>query len=506
MKIFFAKKIEKYNKQESNAECSCSSKKSGFFRGCNLRRTMALLIVLSFIIMLVSGCGDAKSTNTTTITIWHVYGEQSDSPLNDMIEEFNNTVGIQKGITVKSMKVSDTNTIHEAVLKSEQGGPGTEKLPDIFVSYPKTVLAMSDNEKLVDFQDYFSEEELSSFRQDFIEEGMIDGRLLILPVAKSTEVLFVNKTIFDKFANENGVSLDDLSTWEGLLEVARKYTSATGKSFLADDYFFNYFQLGQASYGGKFISESGLNMDSQFDKLWKPMGDAAVEGAIWLGSGYASEALRTGDAVASIASSAGILYYSDMVTYEDNTTDELELVTLPIPTYSGGEKLAMNRGAGMCLLKSDEQRENAAMTFLKWLTSPQNNVNFVTQAGYMPVTNEAFENYLPDAIGTLDSPRYKSLYNTFMEMQKEYSFYTPPQYDFYLDKETWFEKNVRQILAEKAADYKERMGELVDSATSTDASGSRKQNNSIEKQSDVEKEKLRDSLVNDALESLKEIN
>ena len=451
------------------------------------KKLISLGVVLCLILASFTGCGASKSTQTTTITIWHVYGEQSDSPLNDMITEFNNTVGIQKGIAVKAMKVSDTNTIHEAVLKSDEGGPGTEQLPDIFVAYPKTVMAMKNNNELVDFKDYLTEEEIGAFSEDFINEGMIDGRLLILPVAKSTELLFLNKTMFDRFAEKSGASLDDLSTWDGLLNTSREYTKQTGKSFLAHDYFFNYFQLGMASRGNSIFTDNGLNLDKEFDEVWNPMAEAAVEGSIWLGSGYASEALRTGDAIASIASSAGILYYSDTVTYEDNTTEDMELIALPCPSYSSGEKLAMNRGAGLCLMKSDEKREEAAMTFLKWITAPENNVKFVTQAGYMPVTDDAFENYLPDAIGSLQSPRYKSLYNAFIEMQKDYRFYTPPQYSFYLDKETWFEKNVRQILSEESSKY---YSEISDK-------------NNIK---DDEKSKLLKNCVDESLESLKDIN
>ena len=165
----------------------------------------------------------------------------------------------------------------------------------------------------------------------------------------------------------------------------------------------------------------------------------------------------------------------------------MELIALPCPSYSSGEKLAMNRGAGLCLMKSDEKREEAAMTFLKWITAPENNVKFVTQAGYMPVTDDAFENYLPDAIGSLQSPRYKSLYNAFIEMQKDYRFYTPPQYSFYLDKETWFEKNVRQILSEESSKYYSEIGDK----------------NNIK---DDEKSKLLKNCVDESLESLKDIN
>ena len=135
------------------------------------RRMVAFILVSAMVLLMVSGCGKDKSDKTITLNIWHVYGEQADSPLNDLIDEFNSTVGMQKGITVKPTKVSDTNTLHEAVLESEKGGPGTENLPDIFVAYPKTVLAMQDDTKLVDFNDYLSEEEKDAFIDDFLEEG-----------------------------------------------------------------------------------------------------------------------------------------------------------------------------------------------------------------------------------------------------------------------------------------------------------------------------------------------
>lgn len=162
-------------------------------------------------------------------------------------------------------------------------------------------------------------------------------------------------------------------------------------------------------------------------------------------------------------------------------------------------------------MKSDEKREEAAMTFLKWITAPENNVKFVTRAGYMPVTDDAFENYLPDAIGSLESPRYKSLYNAFIEMQKNYRFYTPPQYNFYLDKETWFEKNVRQILSDESASYKEKTGVeeteadansgKAANASSTDASAKKTGGSTQD-----DKSKLLKECVDEALKSLKEIN
>ena len=51
----------------------------------------------------------------------------------------------------------------------------------------------------------------------------------------------------------------------------------------------------------------------------------------------------------------------------------------------------MQRGAGICTVKSTPEREQACMTFLNWLTDPQKNVEFVTRLGYMPEKQESFE-------------------------------------------------------------------------------------------------------------------
>lgn len=428
------------------------SRSGRYWRRCFLSIFLVIMVVLTSV--LLCSCGDKKQV-PISLTIWHVYGEQTNSPLNDMIEEFNETVGLERGINIQVTKVSDTNTLHEAVLASAKGEPGTGALPDLFVAYPKTVLSMEQSDNLVDYREYFSKQELDLFLPEFLEEGMIDDALKILPIAKSTEILFVNKTLFDRFAATSGAKLEDLSTWEGLFDTAVRYKEMTGNSFFSADYHFDYFQVGIQSLGGNFFTDDGVNFDDTFRNVWDPFARAAVEGAIWLGNGYATEAIRTADAVAAVASSAGVLYYADEVTYSDNTSEAVEIIARPCPVFKNGSKSVMQRGAGLCTVKSTPEREQAAMIFLKWLTEPERNVEFVTKCGYMPVTKEAFTDYLPTAVSKLEDPKYRSLYGAYLETQDHYMFYTPPHLWFYLDVETRFEKNSRQELTEKALMYEE---------------------------------------------------
>lgn len=424
-----------------------------------------IIIFLIAVLLFCTGCSNTvtKEEVPTTITVWHVYGGQTDSPLNDLIDQFNQTVGKQKQINVQVTSVSNTNTIHELVLAAANEEPGAPELPDLFISYPKTVLALPDDSILVDYKDYFSEEELSDFIPAFIEEGTIDDHLVIFPVAKSTEIMFINQTIFDRFSQETGISMEDLDTWEGLYQAAETYAEWTdaqtpdipgdAKAMFVHDYYFNYFQVGVESLGEDFFQGDKLAFGPIFQTVWEPLAQAAFKGGVWLKGGYATESIRTGESIVSVASSASILYYSDVVTYSDNTSEDITIVSRPCPVFENGEKLVMQRGAGFCTVRSTPEREQAAVTFLKWLTEPEHNVEFVTRTGYMPVTRSAFENELPKAIEELESAKYVSLYQAYLDTQKNYEFYVPPQLQSYLNLETTLEDNVRAQFALGRQDY-----------------------------------------------------
>ena len=414
--------------------------------------------LMAILLLCCTGCSGSinKEGAPTTITVWHVYGGQTDSPLNDLIEEFNQTVGKERQINVQVTSVSNTNTIHELVLAAANKEPGASELPDLFISYPKTVTALQDDSILVDYRDYFSEDELSAFLPDFVEEGMVNDRLVVLPVAKSTEILYINKTLFDRFSQATGVTMEDLNTWEGLYKAAEIYAEWTdaqtpevagdAKSLFVHDYYFNYFQVGVESLGEDFFEGDKLAFGPELRKAWEPLAQAALKGGIWLKGGYATESIRTGDSIVSVASSASILYYSDVVTYPDNTSEDITIISKPCPVFENGDKLVMQRGAGFCTVRSTPEREQAAVTFLKWLIEPTHNVEFVTKTGYMPVTKEAFENELPKAIEGLESEKYKSLYQAYLDTQRDYQFYVPPHLEAYLDLESTLEETVRAQL------------------------------------------------------------
>ena len=147
----------------------------------HIKIVLAVLLCCS---LLLGGCSllTQSGEQPVTINIWHVYGAQTDSPLNDFIQIFNETVGKEQGIQVEVSMVSNNKNIHRHILAAANKDPGVSPLPDIFVAYPKTVLALPDESILVDYRDYFTEEELAALQRrilavvkDYVKPG---GKLL----------------------------------------------------------------------------------------------------------------------------------------------------------------------------------------------------------------------------------------------------------------------------------------------------------------------------------------
>lgn len=159
-----------------------------------------------------------------------------------------------------------------------------------------------------------------------------------------------------------------------------------------------------------------------------------------------------------------MLYYKDIVTYPDNTSEKVEIISFPCPVFANGENLVMQRGAGFCTVKSTPEREKAACVFLKWLTEPACNTRFVCTAGYLPVTYRAFDEYLAPQMETMTDPMYISLYKAILETQEQYAFYTPPQLQQYLSLEESFSSNWRYLMSLARHAYKAAQEQEADTA------------------------------------------
>lgn len=298
---------------------------------------------------------------------------------------------------------------------------GADDLPDIFSSYADTAYYAQQEGKLVDLTQYFSEDELSSYVDSYIEEGYFqdDGALYLLPVAKSTEIMMINKTDWEPFAAETGSSLDELKTIEGVVDVAEHYYEWTdaktpdipddGKAFYGRDSMSNYFIIGM-----------------------KQMGKEIFE-------------VKNGE-----------------------ESYPIDYIIQDAPIMQDGENYMVQQGAGMAVTKSDDAHEYASCVFLKWITEKEQNLRFGCASAYLPVLKEAnkvetLDKVIKDNNIEINEKSYDCL-KYILENFDQKKFYTPKSFRKGYDARKILDYN----LSDKAVEDKTAIDAAIAEGTSRD--------------------------------------
>ena len=136
------------------------------------KRLFALLLV-SVLVFALSGCGEKsllQESDPVTLNFWHVYGEQSGSPMDLLVQEFNRTAGQSKGVRVQVTNLSSASKIGGFLKEAQKGGRDAPEMPDLFTCHIGDATALgADN--LVDWNSWFTAEDLSDFVPGFLDDG-----------------------------------------------------------------------------------------------------------------------------------------------------------------------------------------------------------------------------------------------------------------------------------------------------------------------------------------------
>ena len=376
-----------------------------------LKRLIPITAVLCLTATLLCSCEKNENhgldpNEPTTITIWHYYNGVQQENFDNMILEFNETVGQEEGIVVEARSKGTIAELADSALASLRQDAGAEEAPDMFAAYAETAYLADQLECVVDLSEYFTEEELGEYVDGYLEEGTLDQEkgLKIFPTAKSTEVMMLNLTDWETFAEAEGVSTDDLSTWEGLAETAEKYYAYTdaltpdepndGKALFGRDSVANYMVVGAKQLGLEFFTtEDGsfaMHEDEEvMRKLWDCYYVPYVKGHYYSSSRFRSDDAKIGEIIAMVCSTTGAAYFPESVTLNDEYTYPIEGLVLPVPNFEGTDPYVVQQGAGMVVVKSEEKAEYACSVFLKWFTEQERNIDFSANSGYLPVKKEA---------------------------------------------------------------------------------------------------------------------
>lgn len=367
-----------------------------------------LLCAVCALGLILSACGSKSPLdpkNPTKITVWTYYNGDQLSAFDGLVEEFNESVGAQKGIIVKSVSQGSVNDLETNVLAAVQGEVGADEVPNIFMAYADTAYAVDQLGQVMDLKDYLSEEEKNAYIDSYLKEGDFagTGEIKIFPTAKSLELLVINKTDWDAFAAATGASYDDMANMEGLTATAEKYFGWTdsltpdvpddGKALFGRDAMANYMLIGSMQLGQEIFQVADGKMTLNFDKavakkLWDNYYIPFIKGHFAATGRFRSDDIKTGNIIAYVGSSSGVSFFPESVNISDSESYPIEMEVLPCPQFDGGD-YAVQQGAGMVVTKGEEAEVYASVEFLKWFTADERNIKFSVDSGYLPVTKTA---------------------------------------------------------------------------------------------------------------------
>ena len=241
----------------------------------------------------------------------------------------------------------------------------------------------------------------------FYAEGAVygDGLMYTLPMSKSTEVLYYNKTFFEK----NNLSVP--TNWEEMEALCKAIKDIDPACIpLGYDSEDNMFITMCEQYGYDYTSASGdekflFNNDNCkiFVKEFREWYQAGYITTEELFGAYTSGLFTELDptkphSYMCVGSSGG-------ASYQIPDNGAFEVGVAPIPQVSNDNKKVISQGPSLCMLRGTEQENAAAWLFMKYLvTDVAFQTDFSATSGYMPVLasaqeNEGYKAYLDSADG-----------------------------------------------------------------------------------------------------------
>ncbi len=378
-----------------------------------MKRIIALLMLVVLVVSMLGACGNKAGNNAqadftepeagfdtttpVTITFYHSMGAALQEILNTAIADFNK---IYPNITVVHKTYGDYDGVRDQIKTEIPVG----NQPNLAYCYPDHVAlynvagAVQPLDALIDGQYGFTAEEKADFIPAYYNEGTAfgDGKMYTLPISKSTEVLYYNRTFFEK----NNLKVP--TTWEEMEAVCRQIKQIDPSCIpLGYDSEANWFITMCEQYGSEYTSTEGdkflfdNDTNKKFVKMFQSWYKEKLVTTQALSGGYTSDLFKGSDAATRcymcIGSTGGATYQQPNQT---NGVFEFEVGITTIPQVNPEQPKVISQGPSICIFK----KQNAQEVLATWLFAKFLTTDVVFQAsvsmsnGYAPVIQSVQEN------------------------------------------------------------------------------------------------------------------
>ena len=381
------------------------------------------------------------------ITFYHTMGENLSTVLESYIAEFNK---LYPNIKVNHEKIGGYDDVREQIATEITAG----NQPNLAYCYPDHVALYNLAKAVVQLDNLIesqvevkradgtteilglTDEQKSDFIEGYYNEGKQfgDGLMYSLPMSKSTEVLYYNKTFFE----ENGLTVP--TTWDEMEEVCAKIKEIDPESIpLGYDSESNWFITMCEQYGSPYTSATGdhylfdNDQNKEFVKKFNGWFQKGYLTTQKLYGGYTSGLFTSEEGTRSymsIGSSAGAKHQRPSADSEGNYLFEVGIAT--IPQVDAANPKVISQGPSLCIFNdADPEEVMASWLFAKYLTTTvEFQAEFGMASGYVPVlksvaTNPVYSEFVANA----DGGKYITALAAKVCLDQEKAYYTSPAFN-----------------------------------------------------------------------------
>ena len=276
------------------------------------------------------------------LQFWHSISNQNHlKVLEGLVEEFNETIGAEKGITVVPTFNGSSSELYSSVVGAIKAGSA----PDVTLALRPYVADYLQTDYVVNLEPYITDPNVGMTDYEDIFEGLREANssyakegIYSLPIHSYSEVLYYNKTFFA----EHGLSVP--TTWDELVETCRAIRDITGAPAFGWDNLAGSFMTLLLQNGGRYTDQNGnlyfATEDSDITLKVLQMWQDNVNEGIWRTAG--EDQFFSGP----FANEMIPMYIGDSVeaSYIPDKNPELDWGTAPVPQVS--EDTAANLSAG----------------------------------------------------------------------------------------------------------------------------------------------------------------
>lgn len=366
------------------------------------KRCLIIILFFSTFLLLVStACSkippQTQKQKIITLEIWNFYNSNQKIAFDNKVKLFNETIGKDFGIYVKTLGLGSIKEVAEEILNSCNEKVGARNKPHIVALYGETAYKLNKHNHLLALDSYFTQDERSLFVDSFIEEGRLydNGTLMILPLLKSTQLFYYNKTAWDAFYKAKNISISDINTMEDLVNVAGIYYNWTdsltptipndGKALYGRDSMDNYILFGLYQLGHPLTQDIQSIDKNSFKILWDNYYIPYIKGWFLSNLRYRTDDLKMGKIIALTGSSVAINFFSTQVIHPDNTSENIEIGVYKDFLFKNAvHDAVIQQGAGLAVINNSKKENDAAVFFLKWLMHSDILTDLAITSSYTP--------------------------------------------------------------------------------------------------------------------------